>query len=191
MDFLTTPVYIPDNQQKTHSEISTMKKQASRVAMCEPLESRRLLSANFATIRADVDKLVTDSALLKTAVKTFEADLVAKVAIGTPGLGSLDADLNGFKTHIAGANATLTADLAVVNSDRGTGAEAGAVAQLQSDANAEHNEVKGDVATINTPITKHPTLISDHAKLVTDEAAVTAAFTIVKADGKQLLADVA
>jgi hypothetical protein len=169
-----------------------MKKQTFHVAMCEPLESRQLLSASLATIKGDVNALIADGVVLKAAAKAFATDLLVKIPIGTPGRGTFYTDVHTYKVDSASAGTTLTNDLAAIKADKNDPTEeSAALAQLNSDVTAIDAQLKADGNAINDVLTKHPTLVSDYGKLQKDEAAVVAAHTAFKAEAKVLIADLA
>ena len=168
-----------------------MKKvQGNKVAMIEVLESRRLLSASASTIAADVSKLQTDLATLKSAVKTAVTDLVADVKVGVAGRKPFRKDLNELKAEGNKVATTLSADLATVQADVGMAGEAAALEKLATDAKSARVGLKADTTAIKDVVKRHGSLVVS-AKLIADKAAVNSAYAAVKADGAKLKTDLA
>jgi hypothetical protein len=155
------------------------------IALCESLESRRLLSSTVPMLRAEVNTLQTDGTSLKTAIRTLESSLQV-IPAGASGLGELSNDLKQFKTDLTNADTQVMSDFTKLLAARGTFAQPTRAARLSNHLAADLTLLKADSASAKEDIASHPALSTDDVNLVADEAAVLSAFGTLKHQIAQL-----
>jgi hypothetical protein len=162
---------------------------SGRVAMCERLENRQLLSAALLTIEADTATLQTDGHTLSAKLNTLLTNFLAAVPAGVAGRKALRTDINVFNSDLESVMGQVTTDLSILSVDAGGAGEAAAITTLRSDILTGRTALKADASDIKNVLTAHPTLLATAAKLVKDDTHVNNDFTVFKADVTRLKTD--
>ncbi|HTW93614.1 MAG TPA: hypothetical protein VMD30_02395 [Tepidisphaeraceae bacterium] len=167
-----------------------MKRSSTCGVVCEPIESRTLLSASPATIQTDVATLAADAKTLRQAATTAVDDLIVTVPAGTPGLAHLETLINSFAATSKSYAAGIKTDLVTVLADQGTGAESGALATLDTEVITARAALKPIWIKIVDSFAKHEVtfesydthLVGDYNVIVTDWDTVKTDFKTLKTD---------